>query len=397
MPGRDEAEFVILFGSETGTTYDFAYRLFKSLDYLGKKVYLTELNDYSTFSRAKHVFILAATYGEGEPTTNARKFEAVFPDIPQPNNPLFSVVGFGSLEYPDYCGFAVKVDALLREYSDFKCTLPLYKIDRASFTAFENWAGEWGEKTGIPLKLEPPVSKKKKYGKCRFKVVERSAVNRDDTFLLRLRPGRRIPFVSGDLLNILPADSGQARQYSIAKMGPEILLSIKKHELGRVSPYLSGLNPGDTLSGFITPNPHFHFPKKTKSAIFIANGTGLAPFLGMMAENKTTPVTLFWGGRTRESAELYHPVLSNGISKRPETSLIHCYSREGAGEYVQDRIARHKALILGTLDQGGVILICGSLSMQHSVLEVLERLVKAHTSHTLDRYQRNGQLKMDCY
>ena len=82
MSDKDDCEFVILVGSETGTTFDFARQLYTSLNAAGKKVYLTELNKYCTFAKAKRIIILTATYGEGEPPSNAESLRLFF----QPSN-----------------------------------------------------------------------------------------------------------------------------------------------------------------------------------------------------------------------------------------------------------------------------------------------------------------------
>jgi len=42
-------------------------------------------------------------------------------------------------------------------------------------------------------------------------------------------------------------------------------------------------------------------------------------------------------------------------------------------------------------------MICGSLAMQHDILDVLENLLSEYTKIGLDELQHNGQLKMDCY
>ncbi len=138
MPDKDDCELVILVGSETGTTFDFARRLYTSLNATGKKVYLTELNNYCTFAKAKRIIILTATYGEGEPPSNARKFEAIFSTIQQPKKILYPVVEFGSSGYPDYCRFAIKVDVLLQIHPDLQPFFPLYNITNAYYTVFEN-------------------------------------------------------------------------------------------------------------------------------------------------------------------------------------------------------------------------------------------------------------------
>ena len=394
MSDKDECEFVILVGSETGTTFDFARRLYNSLSFAGKKVYLTELNNYTVFAKAKHIIILTATYGEGEPTTNARKFEAVFPTVQQPNKIKYSIVGFGSLEYPDYCKFAIKVDALLQTHLDFQPLLPLYKINNADVADFENWVKQISERLDISLAIEKPKVKKLKQKKLSFEVIERTELNVDDTFLIRLKPKQNIKFTSGDLLAVFPNGTETARQYSIAKMGNEILLSIKKHERGRGSSFLYELRKGDKLQASINTNSHFHFPKKTPSAVLIANGTGIAPFLGMMAEYHNTAIHLFWGGKKITSSVIYDEI----ILRKQNINIYKSYSREGNKQYVQELVLQKKDIVFKTIKEGGVIMICGSLAMQHDVLDVLETIIKEQSMpHSLDTLEYKGQLKMDCY
>ena len=393
IPDKDECEFVILVGSETGTSFDFARRLFNSLSAIGKKVYLTELNDYSTFAKVKHIIILTATYGEGEPPTNARKFEAILPTITQPNKIQYSVIGFGSLEYPDYCKFAIQVDALLQSQHGFQPLLPLYKINNADVVDFENWVKRLSERLHITLSVENPKVKKQHYKKITFKVVERTELNVDDTFLLRLKTKRKVKYTSGDLLSVFPKGTDIPRQYSIARMGNEILLSVKKHEFGKGSSYLYNLNKGESIRATIDSNTHFHFSKKNPSAVLIANGTGIAPFLGMLSERENAKIHLFWGGKSMASSAIYDEII-------PQKQTIKCYksySREGNKQYVQELVLLQKDVVLKTIEEGGVIMLCGSLAMQHDMLDVLERLLAKDTTIGLDELMHNGQLKMDCY
>ncbi len=396
MPDKDECEYIILVGSETGTTFDFATRLYNALTNSGKQVFLTELNNYATYAKAKHVLILTATYGEGEAPTNARKFEILIDTVNQPNKISYSVVGFGSLEYPNYCEFAIKVDALLRTKEEFKTVLPLYKIDDSDFTDFQKWANKWGDATEISLKIEAP-KQKKILKQIPFEVLQRTELNVDDTFLLRLKPKRKVKFTSGDLLSIFPLGSEIARQYSIARMGDEILLSIKKHEFGKGSSFLFGLKKGDVLNAALEENSNFHFPKKINSAVFIANGTGIAPFLGMMDENRHTSINLLWGGRTQDSSTIYDSILEIENLKIQNVTIQKCFSREQNKQFVQDLVVAQSDSILKIFEDGGTVMICGSLAMQHGVLDILDGMLKQNSSLTIDAVINNGQLKMDCY
>lgn len=404
IPNKDESEFIILVGSETGSTYEFATRLFNALTNANKKVYLTELNKYSTYAKAKQIIVLTSTYGEGEAPTNAWNFIDSFPEIQQPNDVHFAVVGFGSLEYPDYCQFAIDVDEILQTGKEFQRILPLYRINDENFTDFEKWVKKYSDKINLQLNIERPHKKRKKLKQIAFEVIERTEINQDNTFLLRLKPKRWPKFTSGDLLSIFPNETDTARQYSIAKIGKEILLSVKRHELGKVSPYLSTLNKGDILHAAIEPNTHFHFPKKTSSAFLIANGTGIAPFLGMMDKNKNTPINLIWGSRTRQSSHIYDSYFKNNISRSkqdgnqdPLLKIHHCFSREESKQYVQDLVRENQEAIIKTLEENGTVMICGSLSMQHDVLDIMEKVLKEKSGTSLDMLLHKQQLRLDCY
>ncbi|WP_405397745.1 PepSY domain-containing protein [Maribacter sp. Asnod2-G09] len=394
---KDECEYIILVGSESGTAFDFAQRFYNGLTQVGKKVYLTELNKYSTYEKAKNIVIFTSTYGEGEPPTNARKFSALFSTIQQPNNIDFSVIGFGSLDYPDYCKFAIELDNQLSAAENFQQQLPLFKINKSDFDSFELWMIQYTTKVGFTIPVERPLLKKKKYKKVEFEVLERTDLNVDNTFLLKLLPKSKVDFTSGDLLEVFPNDDDTVRQYSIARIDDTILLSIKKHELGKGSNYLFGLKIGETIKVAIDRNEDFHFSKNAKKSIFISNGTGIAPFLGMISENTTQNISMFWGGREKASMEIYNSVLEKEVSNHESINVFTSFSREGEKQYVQDVVLEQKGLVLKTINQNGTIMICGSLAMQHDVLDVLERILQGNQTISFEAFEKSGQLKTDCY
>ena len=390
---KNEADFVILVGSETGNTYQFAKVLQSALLEAGKLPYIVELNQYSQFKKATHAIILTATYGEGEAPTNARNFEKLFRNLNQNQSLYYSVVGFGSLLYPDYCGFAITVDTLLQTKEKWVETLPLYKINNQDFRAFQDWGTQWSESTGIQINLKAPPKKKKRYKEKPFRVEQPPSLNVDDTFLLRLRPLKRAKFKSGDLAGIIASD-GMERQYSIAKIDGDMVLSVKKHEFGLCSTFLSSLEFQDTLPVVLKRNPNFYFPHHAPAVVLIANGTGIAPFLGMLAENTgNVPTTLFLGLRNEASYKLYTDLLH----EYPPTQLEIAYSQTHKKEYVQDLLKDKSKWVSQQLEEGAIFMICGSLSMQNSVLEVLEGSCKKHLQKPLSEFENQEQLKMDCY
>jgi ferredoxin-NADP reductase len=126
-------------------------------------------------------------------------------------------------------------------------------------------------------------------------------------------PGNEvIDFEAGQFINIKTPE-GVYRSYSIYtscrdhnKIG---ILAAVAHD-GKGSNYLKNLNLGDEVE-FIGPSGKFLLPQKLSSdLIFIATGTGIAPFLSMLLELRDrqekekllpeTKVRLYFGVRNEE-------------------------------------------------------------------------------------------------
>jgi sulfite reductase (NADPH) flavoprotein alpha-component len=396
---KDTAECIILVGSETGNTYRFASVFYDALLANGKTAFISQLNKYESYANAKHLIVMTATYGEGEAPSNAKNFENLLKSTTQANKIQYSVVGFGSLMYPEFCKYAVDADALLQAHDQFEAVMPVFKINNQSFTAFQDWAKEWGNLTGIPMQIAKPKVDINLKKLTSFSVVKRSELNTDDTFLIQLQPAKKLKFQSGDLLAFYPEKDQVERQYSIGKIGNDIVLSVKKHEFGVCSSYLSQLSSEDSVKAKIKRNHEFHFPTYADEIVMIANGTGIGPFLGMIDENtKHKKLHLFWGTRTKASAEVYKDILDEGIASKKLTNLHIAYSQETSQkEYVQDIVAQKSEFIAEILKNDGVIMICGAIAMQNQVLEILDKIATEKLQQPLSDFEHMEQLKMDCY
>ena len=386
---KDKADIIILIGSESGNTFMMAKSLFKALLKEKKSVYIDHLNNYISYKNANHLIILTATYGDGEPPVNATRFLKLIENIKQPKKIKYSVIGFGSLAYKYFCQFAIDIDNSLKKNINFSPILPIHKINNQSFADFKNWGLQWSKKTGIDFDLKQEIIKSIK--QQNFTVINKTSLNIDDSFLIRLRLNKNIKFNSGDLLSIRPKIDNVERLYSIGKIDNDILLSIKKHELGVCSNLLFNLQEKENIRAIIQKNKEFHFSKKSKKTILIANGTGISPFLGML--NKPNETHLFWGGRTKESLKMYLPFLKN----LQPTNIHIAFSQESKKEYVQSLILKEEKLIISTLKNNGVIMICGSVAMMNGVLKTLEEITKSHLNTSLNTFQRANQIKTDCY
>ena len=392
---KDNAEIIILVGSETGSTIRFAIAFKNALIKVNKKVLVSEMNDYDTYENAKNIIVFTATYGDGEAPINAHKFLKLFKSIQQKNNLKYAVLGFGSMQYPEFCKFAVLVDASLQVSTNFAPEIPLFKIDNQNLKSFKNWTAQWSILNDLALEinendiLEAHENKK-------FKIIDSSKINIDSTFLVTLKPQKKIKFTSGDLLSIIPEEETSKRHYSIAKIDNKLLLSVKKHEFGICSNYLYNLNKGESTNGVIQQNKKFHFPKKVNEVILIANGTGIAPFLGMIQENKKVKVHLFWGGKTKKSLDIYNKYIITALENKTLTSLNVAYSQEQK-IYVQDLLESQTKLISNVLRQDGVIMICGSLSMLSGVEKVIDKIASEQLKSSIQTLRDNKQIKSDCY
>ncbi|OUS02607.1 FAD-binding oxidoreductase [Flavobacteriales bacterium 33_180_T64] len=395
---KDESEFIILVGSETGTTYNFAVLFYNALISEEKRVHMIELNKYSTYNKAKHIVVFTATYGEGEAPVNAKKFEALLDSTIQNNNMTYAVVGFGSLLYPAYCKYAIVVDSLLQLHQKFIPKLPLYKINNQSFEAFSNWSKLWSNDLGFDIHIKMPTLKSTQAHIETFEVKSSTKLNCDNSFLLELKPQKKVKFKSGDLLSVKLKENEAARIYSIGKKDGNILLSIKRHEQGLCSNYLNNLNKNDKIKASIQQNKSFRFPSNAKAVVMIANGTGIAPFLGMINENKKRKnIHLFWGGRTKASFDMYEEVIYKAFDLSYLKEIRIAYSQEQEHRYVQNLVRQDTCFIAKHLKDEGVIMICGSIAMQNQVLETLHHISMSILNVPLSVFESKEQIKMDCY
>lgn len=384
---KDDAEFIILVGSETGSTFSFASRLAEALINAQKKVYVTDLNHYTTFKSAKYMLILTSTYGDGEAPFNASKF---IQKLDQTNQKLFyAVLGFGSSDYPKFCAFAKYADQKMRKQALFKTLLGYATVNKNNEVDFQNWYTQLSQTLKIPLDVKPP-----KEANTTLKIQDISCLNCDQNFTLCLKTNKIDEIKSGDLLAITPKADGKERLYSIAKFDNKVLLSVKKHDLGICSTYLSQLNKNTKFKAKIRKHPKFHLDQK-KNVIFIANGTGIAPFLGMIDEaSPTQEMHVFFGLRNTESYALYQDYFSRNADKVKQMNLA--YSREhNKAEYVQHLITRHPETVINCLQNDGCIMICGSLAMEKEVKKAIDQILEEKLLTNINKY--SSQILCDCY
>ncbi|PQL95312.1 PepSY domain-containing protein [Apibacter adventoris] len=397
---KEESKIILLVGSENGTTFRFAKAVYKQLLEQGLQSYLTELNKYQSFPQAEYLLIFTSTYGLGDAPSNAQKFEILLKKYPQ-NHPVnYCVIGFGSMLYNNFCGFAEWVDKLLNKELWSKKLINIHKINDKSPVDFIEWVKEWNKIIPIKLYSDTKFYKYIPQGLKKIKVEEVYIPNDSkNTFLIKLKPGK-IKFTSGDILVVYPSkENEKERYYSIAKINNNIQLSIKYYPSGLASEYLISRNPGDTIYARVINNTSFHFPEQANQVVLIANGTGIGPFLGMIAQNlKKTKTSLYCGFRQENEIVIkYEQFLEEQINQGKLLQYDFSFSSMREIRYVMDLVKRDKDFFADMLKNNGVIMICGSLQMQTNVEKILDEIVFDKYQERIIEYKNQGQILTDCY
>ena len=175
---------------------------------------------------------------------------------------------------------------------------------------------------------------------------------------------RDFDFTAGQVIGITLAKTEEPRLYSIASGAQQdeiwILYTIKTD--GLLTPQLSKLNAGDII--YIT-HPFGNFICKEEMAVWIATGTGIAPFASMFFSGQHENKILIQGNRTKDG--LY---FSEYFSKEMGSNYKPCCSREKGADFFHGRVTDY----LNTIeipDTRITYYLCGSAEMVVDVRDLL--------------------------
>ncbi|NRR30191.1 PepSY domain-containing protein [Oxalobacteraceae bacterium] len=409
------AETVILVGSENNSTWGFARVLHDGLRKAGQQVHTAPMNQLSSrYNAARNLFLLTATYGDGDAPASARQFLALLARVPSNRAAGYAVLGFGDRQFPKFCQFAKDVDAALLAHG-WRRALDLTSIDRQSTQEFAQWGGRVGKHLGIELRLEHAPAHPRTFSLWLRERVDYGREEREPTVVLRFtvapahasaqllerffRRHRMPRFDAGDLAGIIAPGSPMPRFYSLASGARDGILEIcvRKQPGGLCSSYLHGLRPGDCIEAFIQPNPHFRPASGKAPVILIGAGTGIGPLAGFIRNNAGKhPMYLYWGGRDPESDFLYEPELRDYLADRRLTQLHTAFSRVANGKRVQNRLMDDADNMRALINNGGQILVCGSSAMAASVRQALDDLL-APLQMSVQQLKASGRYREDVF
>ncbi|MFC8193585.1 molybdopterin-dependent oxidoreductase, partial [Cellulomonas sp. NPDC057328] len=196
----------------------------------------------------------------------------------------------------------------------------------------------------------------------------------------------------------------QPRQYSIASsplVDPHrvrLTVSVVRYagpggaaRTGVCSAYLADAPDGAEVAVHVQPSAHFHLPDDGAApVVMIGPGTGVAPFVGFLAERRARgdrgASWLFFGEQHAATDFWYREELdalrADGVLTRLDTA----FSRDQRAKvYVQDRMREQGPQLWSWLERGAHVYVCGDASrMAKDVDAALREVVVRHGGLTPD-------------
>lgn len=443
-----EARTLVAYASQTGTAERIARLTAQALPD-ATTVPLAAL-DEAALAHATRLYVVASTYGEGEPPDTARAFARRLAHAPRDLSHLhYAVLALGDREYPDFCAFGHRIDRWLHAGGAtrlFDCI----EMDGDAADAQRQWQQQLGAlsaRTDQPDWAPAPMRD--------WRLVERRLLNPGSTggatWHVALEPiDAPADWCAGDIIEILPrhdprrvaaflhrtggedtpllcdwlatrilpdnAPAGDVaslpplahRDYSIASIAASGRVElIVRHCLaadglpGLGSGWLTqGAAIGDIVRARVRSNPAFHAPADPATPlILIGNGTGLAGLLAHARHRHATgggPVWQFWGER-HPAQDDYHAAERAALCAAGTLTASHvAWSRLGRGpRYVQDALAQQADLIATAVANGAAIYVCGSL--QGMASDVHRTLANILGDHPLEAMLEAGRYRRDIY
>ena len=186
----------------------------------------------------------------------------------------------------------------------------------------------------------------------------------ESTFIVRIER-KDLPFTPGQHLVVGRRGEGEFRQYSILSgiSDPFFEILVKEVEDGTVSPKLKKLKPGDEVE-INGPMGYFTLSKTQRSVhplVFIATGTGIAPFNSFVNSYNDLNYKVIHGVRT--SNESY---AKDSFQKN---RFVLCTSRE-QGENFNGRVTEY--LKKAYFPKETLFYLCGNSEMIFDSMEILK-------------------------
>lgn len=154
---------------------------------------------------------------------------------------------------------------------------------------------------------------------------------------------------------------------------------------GTCSTFLADAAPDAEVAVHVQPSAHFHPPDDAAApTVMIGPGTGVAPFVGFLAEREARghggDNWLLFGEQHAATDFWYRDELDAWRERGVLTRLDTAFSRDQRQKvYVQDRLREHGAALWSWLERGAHVYVCGDASrMAPDVDAALREVVARH-------------------
>jgi CDP-4-dehydro-6-deoxyglucose reductase len=197
-------------------------------------------------------------------------------------------------------------------------------------------------------------------------------------------PGvKTFDFVPGQFVSVVKKfdEKEITRAYSIAspRHGNRFALCLNRVMEGMLSPYLFSLDPGAEVE-IGEPLGYFTLRRPERRAVFIATGTGIAPFRSMLLDHlpgSPSQITLLFGVR-HEHGLLYRAELEELAGRHEQFNFLPTVSRPSAAWAGRTgRVHAHlqEALAIGSSEERATVdvYVCGMKAMVDDVRTELKR------------------------
>ena len=223
-----------------------------------------------------------------------------------------------------------------------------------------------------------------------------SAVRRlsDTSLAFALRLDAPIPFLPGQYVNIAVPGSAQKRSYSFASPpgAAEATFLMRDIPGGLMSGFIGGEGALGATVGVTGPVGSFYLREIRRPAVMLAGGTGLAPFLSMLAHLTPAaaahPIHLVYGV-TRDADLVEVGALEEAAARLPGFTFACCVADPDSAAPLKGYVTDH--LAPGPLAGGDVdVYLCGPPAMVEAVRASLAARGVVPKSFHFEKFSASG-------
>ena len=217
----DASPWLIGFASQSGLAEQLAWQSAGQLQAAGFAVRVQPLAALSEqdLQQASHALFVVSTFGDGEAPDSARGFERKVLNQPLALSSLkYSLLALGDRQYPQFCGFATRVQQWLNERGAQSLFTPV-QVDSGDPEALQHWQQQLGQLTGTA-----PAANWQAPGYNNWTLEQRQLLNPGSSgsgvYLLGLKaPHASDSWQAGDLVEVMPRQSPAAIEHFLQGLG----------------------------------------------------------------------------------------------------------------------------------------------------------------------------------